>query len=334
MAVLLALAAGLGYAVASVMQHRAARRQPDELVLRPTLLLRLFRDRLWLVGLVVDTAAFGLEIAALHFGHVTLVAPLLVSGLLFVFPLSAAFGGPTARARDWCAMVAVTVGLTAFVVIAQPHGGIPASTVVWIAAIVVVGAAATVSVVVGLRIQGARRALAFGIATGLVYGVTAVLTKSVVDQFGTGLTHVLGDWRLYALVAISAIAMLTNQSAFQAGHVAAALPAISVVNPVVACALGVLLLGEGIRARSAPVTAIAVLAVAVMTVGTIVLARSPTVGSDGSHGVRDAGQRSGPSLNASSASTCAATATAPGACAATTVQPSGDSPMHAEPLAT
>jgi hypothetical protein len=279
-AVLLALAGGLAYALASVIQHRAARRQPDELVLRPTLLLRLFRDRLWLLGFAVDTAAFGLEIAALRFGHVTLVAPLLVSGLLFVFPLSAAAGGPTARARDWWAMVAVTAGLAAFVVIAQPHGGASASTLAWIAAIAVVGVAATVSVLLGLAACGARRALAFGVATGLAYGVTAVLTKSVVDQVGAGVLHVVGSWHLYALIAISTGAMLTNQSAFQAGHVAAALPAISVVNPVVACVLGVLLLGEGVHSRSAPVTGLAAIAIAAMTVGTIVLARSPTIAAD------------------------------------------------------
>ena len=280
MAVLLALAGGLAYALASVIQHRAARRQPDELVLRPTLLLRLFHDRWWLIGLAVDTAAFGLEIAALRFGHVTLVAPLLVSGLLFVFPISAADGGPTARARDWWAMIALTAGLAAFVVIAQPHGGSPASTTAWVAAIAVVGAAATTSVLIGLAASGARRALAFGVAAGLAYGVTAVLTKSVVDQLGAGVNAVLGSWHLYALIAISTVAMLVNQSAFQAGHVAAALPAISVVNPVVACALGVLLLGEGIHSRSAPVLGLAAVAIAAMTVGTIVLARSPTVTAD------------------------------------------------------
>ena len=43
MAVLLALLAAVGYAVASVLQHRAARDQPDELALRPGLLWRLVR---------------------------------------------------------------------------------------------------------------------------------------------------------------------------------------------------------------------------------------------------------------------------------------------------
>jgi len=277
MAVLLALAGGFAYALASVIQHGAARRQPSELALRPALLLRLLRDRWWLLGLAVDTAAFGLEVAALHFGHVTLVAPLLVSGLLFVFPLSAAAGGAAARPRDWWAMVAVTAGIAAFVVIVQPHGGAPASTSAWIAAIATVGAAAIVTVLVGLAARGARRALAFGVATGLLYGVTAVLTKSVVDQLGTGVGHVLGAWHLYALIVLSSVAMLTNQSAFQAGHVAAALPAISVVNPIVACALGVVLLGEGVDSRSPSVTLLAAIAIAAMAVGTIVLARSPTV---------------------------------------------------------
>ena len=59
-----------------------------------------------------------------------------------------------------------------------------------------------------------------------------MLTKATVDLFDDGVLEVFAHWQLYVLLAVSAVGLLLNQSAFQAGHLAASLPAIAVTDPV------------------------------------------------------------------------------------------------------
>ena len=66
-----ALSASLLYALASVLQHRAAIAQPAEHSLRLGLLTRLVRKPLWVIGIACDGLAYLLQFVAL--GHGSLV---------------------------------------------------------------------------------------------------------------------------------------------------------------------------------------------------------------------------------------------------------------------
>src|SRR4051812_21570046 len=81
MAVFFSLVAAFGYAVASVLQQRAATAVPAEYSMRIGLLTRLIRRPLWLAGMAADLAAFGFEALALGLGTLAVVQPILVLGL-------------------------------------------------------------------------------------------------------------------------------------------------------------------------------------------------------------------------------------------------------------
>ena len=132
-------------------------------------------------------------------------------------------------------------------------------------------------VALAVRALGSRRALYLAVATGTVYGFTAILTKATVDLFDDGVVQVLGHWQLYALLAVSAVGLLLNQSAFQAGHVAASLPAIAVTNPVLSCIFAVTMFGEHLDAHGPVAVTVTIASIVAMAVGTIALARSPLV---------------------------------------------------------
>jgi drug/metabolite transporter (DMT)-like permease len=278
MAIALALLAGLSYAGASVLQQRAASEQPPELSLRPALLLALVRRPVWLLGIVLDIGAYGFEAGALASGTVVTVAPLLVSGLLFALPLSTIGHDRRVTRHEWIPAIGVTGGLALFVIIGSPEGDrSTASAAAWVVAGAVVGVIAGTLVALAASTTGSRRALYLGLATGTVYGLTAILTKATVDLFDGGVVHVLGHWQLYALLAVSAVGLLLNQSAFQAGHVAASLPAIAVTNPVLSCIFAVTMFGEHLDAHGPAAVAVTAAAIVAMGVGTVALARSPLV---------------------------------------------------------
>ena len=79
--VVLALGAGLCYAIAAVVQQRVAAQQPPELSLSLRLIVQLARRPLWLAGIGVDIFAYLMEAAALGVGSVVVVGPLGEHGL-------------------------------------------------------------------------------------------------------------------------------------------------------------------------------------------------------------------------------------------------------------
>jgi drug/metabolite transporter (DMT)-like permease len=278
MPVVLALLAGLSYASAAVVQQRVAAAQPPEQSLRPRLLLALLRRPAWLLGIALDVGAYALEAAALATGTVVTVAPLLVSGLLFALPLSTVGRPRRVTRREWIPAIAVTGGLAAFVVVGSPQGDrSSASLGAWLAATAFVGVVAGSLVLLAVNSTGSRRALYLGVATGTIYGLTAVLTKATVDLVGDGVFALLGHWQLYALLAASLVGLLLNQSAFQAGHVAASLPAIAVANPVLSSAFAITMFGEHLDASGPLAVTVTAVSIVAMAVGTVALARSPLV---------------------------------------------------------
>jgi drug/metabolite transporter (DMT)-like permease len=283
--VALALGAGLCYATAAVVQQRVAAQQPPELSLSVRLIFELARRPLWLAGIAVDILAYLMEAAALGVGSVVVVGPLLASGLLFALPFASFRTGRRVTHREMIPAVMVSAGLALYVGIGAPGGNASrAAHLDWVIAATGVTLGAGAAVFFGRRTrEPGRRAVYYGLATGIVYSLTAVLTKATVDRLNGDVFPILGHWQLYALLLASAVGLILNQSAFQAGHVAASLPVISVTNPVLSSVMGIVLFGEHLDAHGLLAWTIAGGAIVAMILGTIWLARSPLVTEDVSH---------------------------------------------------
>lgn len=248
---LLALGASAAYGASSVLQFRASRRTPEEPAGRPTLLLRLIRQRGWRWSVVLAAAAFGLQISALSLIPLVLVQPLLVTGLLwyvllYVLVQRVRWDIPIVLESLLCLL-----GLSAFLVIANPtagHGRNLGS--LWAAillAVAVVGSLALcLTTAVGL--SRAWRPLPLALAAGICYGVTAGLVSSVAFHFHGNPIGVLGQWQTYAIAVLGPFGVLLSQNAYQAGPMGApALAMITVVDPLVSIGVGLLWLGEEVR---------------------------------------------------------------------------------------
>ena len=277
MVVFFSLGSALLYALASVLQQRAAAAVPAERSMRPGLLVQLARRPLWLSGVTADWAGYGMQFLALDRGSLVLVQPLLVSGLLFALPLGAAMSRVRLRAADWVGAAEVVAGLSLFLIVADPDRGRPATsglawTVLGLATLVPVA----VMVVAARGPQGVRRAALLAGAAGVLYGLTAALTKSSAHLLECGVFHALANWQPYALVAMGAVGMLVSQSAFQAGPLSASLPILTVVDPVVSILIGALAFAEGIETAPGAIV-LEVLGLAVMAVGVFTLGRSRLV---------------------------------------------------------
>ncbi|MGU3652429.1 DMT family transporter [Mycolicibacterium sp. A43C] len=273
-AALLALGAALFIAIGDVIHQRSAHEVTDEDVSHLTLFLRLLRDRVWWVGSLVSAVGFGLQAAALGFGSVLLVQALLVTSLLFALPLNARAYRRRVTRFEWTWAVLLAISVAVIVTVGNPtEGQARAGTEAWLAVIAVLGPL-LVLCVAGARIWSGKPigAILLAVVSGALWGIFAILTKAVVDRLGDGLWELLRTPELYAWALVAVAGTAYQQAAFRAGAITASLPTMTVTEPVVASALGVVVLGEALRPGEAGwITLVA--AVVVMVVATAALAR-------------------------------------------------------------
>src|SRR3954471_9336099 len=123
---LLAAAAALAFAAATVVMHRAASDSPTTSGLG--LVRRLLGRPAWLAAQGVSVVGVLLQAAALRVGSVVLVQPLLSLGLVFSLGLGAVLdrrrpGRPLPGRLQWWAAGGVAAGLAVFLVGASPEAG-------------------------------------------------------------------------------------------------------------------------------------------------------------------------------------------------------------------
>ncbi|HZC53806.1 MAG TPA: DMT family transporter [Mycobacterium sp.] len=279
---LIAVVAALGsaalFAVASVVQHGAAKLAPAAETLRFALLIDLLHRPRWLWGLVASAAGFGLQGVALHFGRLTLVQPLILVELLFALPVAAHIRRRTVPRSQWISALAIAAGLGLFLSTASPHGGRPSVPILtWL----VVAFAVTVGV--GLCAAAAQfasslvRTMLYANAAGVMFGLLAALLDNVAYLLAhRGVAGTLTSWQPYALALVAPVGEVFAQSAFQAGPLSASLPFMYTTEPGSAIVIGVLAFGE--RVAHTPL-AVAVEAVSVsgLVAGVVVLSRAPLV---------------------------------------------------------
>lgn len=273
-----ALAAACCYAVAATLQHEAAEREPVSHTLDPRLLLHLLHRRVWMSGVAADAAGTGLHGAALALGPLSLVQPLLVSGLVIAVPLEAARDRRRIRRRDLAGALVAAAGLATFVVVADPRPGTIAPADADLTGVVGGGVAVLAVLIVLATVgpaRGARwRATLLGIATGAGFALAATLAKACIDIVSTeGLLALFSDWRLAALVVVGLCAVVLNQNAYQRGGLAGPLSGIVLTDPLGSVTIAVLAYGEQIR-TSVPALIVEALALVVMGIGVTLISRS------------------------------------------------------------
>ena len=123
LAIAVALVAALLFAVAFVMQQRAASEVPDDESLGLGLITRLVRRPIWLIGTAADTLGYVAQAVALGLASLVLVQPLLATSPLFALPLGAWWAKRRLRRSDAAWAVALTVGL-AVLVAGEPTDGV------------------------------------------------------------------------------------------------------------------------------------------------------------------------------------------------------------------
>lgn len=269
-----ALAGAVFTAIGIVVRQRATMDVPRDRGVSRLMLNTLLHRPLWWAGTAAAVTGYAFQAVALAYGSLLLVAPLLVSALLFALPLSAWISRRRVTRAEWGWASLLTLSLALFVAVARTKPGdyrASEPTSVAVAAICLLAVAA--SLLVAKRLTGWRQAIMLALGVGVLFGVLAVLTKIEMHILTEeGGAQLLTSPVTYALILVAVAATLLQQSAFHAGSLKASVPAMLVLEPVVAVLLGQVILGEHL-AVSTPSAILLTIAIAAMAVATIALGR-------------------------------------------------------------
>jgi drug/metabolite transporter (DMT)-like permease len=262
---LAALAAAVAFGAAALLQAVAARRETRAPGADPALLLRMLRHPEFLAALALNGAGFGLHVVAvrglpLFLAQVVISSSVAVTALLGAHLLHVRLTPAAATA-----VAAVCAGLGLLAASAGSTGDVQADVrdrallLGAVVAVAVLGALAT-------RVPAAPGASLLGLAAGLGFGVVAVAARVAPDLAPGALVRDPATW---ALVAGGTIAFHHYSAALQRGGVLTATSAMTVAQTVGPALVGVLALGDEVRAGALPLAvaglALAVTGVAVLT---------------------------------------------------------------------
>ncbi len=261
----IALVSAVCYAIAAVLQQREASRHDKHGL---ELIFDLLRRPRWWLAVTSTVTGATLHVVALHFGPLTLVQPLGVSALVLALPLGAWFGERKVLRAEWAAAGAVVLGLLAVLTLAPRHVPPPAVPPVALAvAVASVLAFLLLCVLVSTWLPRKAAPVVRAVGSAACFGFASAMARLVVAGEGPIL------FPMIACAVFAVTGMLMIQAAYRDGGLGAPLATCTIVDPVTASFIGIVLLGEHLRLGIAG-GAVGFAGLAATIVGLTVLART------------------------------------------------------------
>jgi len=270
LAIALAVLGACCNAVSARLQHGGLSESTDERGLRLATMLRLARQPLWLAGIAIAAAGAGLHATALGLAPLSVVQPIGILAFALTTVMSVRIEKLRLDRIAIGAVVASTIGTISFVLLAatEAKATVVAPDTEMRATVLVVGVVGGLAAIAALN-TGAVRCLGFATASGVSFGFVSLLMRGTLQQLTEGghpfpLPEVIG-------IAVGIVAGgWFVQHAYASGPPEVVIGCLTVIDPLVAVGLGVVLLGEATD-TSVPVVAGALACAVVAAAGVVVL---------------------------------------------------------------
>jgi drug/metabolite transporter (DMT)-like permease len=240
LAVVLSLVSAVAYAAGAIMQEHVAASTSA----RPYAPLH---HAAWWVAVALNSLGAVLHVMALAYGPLSLVQPLGALTIVFALPMAALFVRRRAGATAWRGAIMATAGLAGLLALtgeADAHslGGGQRGVL----AGVTLGGVALIFLVAQTVHRPILRSVGLAAAAGVAFGIASVFTKTVAVDWTWSAP--LSQWPSLLVISILAIGgLLLSQASYRGAGLAAPLATVTVVNPVVAAAVGITMFGETFR---------------------------------------------------------------------------------------
>ncbi|OXY89334.1 DMT family transporter [Streptomyces diastatochromogenes] len=241
LSVLLSFVSAVAYAGAAIVQEQVAVSCADGSYLP-------LRRAGWWAALALNGLGGVLHVVALAYGPLSLVQPLGALTIVFALPMAALFVGRRAGATAWRGAIMATVGLAGLLSLVGSSDAHSLDAAQRVAVALVTGGAVVALMIAGRAVHRhpAVRSVLLATGSGIAFGMSSVFTKTVAVDWDSGIS--LGDLPSLAVIGVFATAgILLSQASYRGGGLASPLATLTVVNPVLAAAVGIMMFGETFR---------------------------------------------------------------------------------------
>ncbi|MFK4144839.1 DMT family transporter [Streptomyces sp. NPDC004065] len=241
LSVLLSFVSAVAYAGGAIVQEQVAVSSPGEQYAP-------LRRPAWWAAIALNGLGALLHVVALACGPLSLVQPLGALTIVFALPMAAVFVGRRAGAAAWRGAVMATAGLAGLLALVGASGEHSLGAAQRVGLAVVTGGVVTALTAAGRAAHRhpAVRSVLLATGSGIAFGMSSVFTKTVAVDWSDGVSA--ADLPSLAVIGVLATAgILLSQASYRGGGLAAPLATLTVVNPVVAAAVGITMFGETFR---------------------------------------------------------------------------------------
>ncbi|MEU8714210.1 DMT family transporter [Streptomyces sp. NPDC048663] len=241
LSVLLSFVSAVAYAGGAIVQEQVAVTSPGEQYAP-------LRRASWWGAMALNGLGGLLHVVALAYGPLSLVQPLGALTIVFALPMAALFVGRRAGSTAWRGAVMATVGLAGLLSLVGTSDSHTLDSAGRTGVAVVTGGAIAALMAAGRAAHRhpAVRSVLLAVASGIAFGMSSVFTKVVAIDWDGGVA--LSDLLWLAVIGVYAVAGVTiSQAAYRGGGLAAPLATLTVVNPVLAAAVGITMFHETFR---------------------------------------------------------------------------------------
>ncbi|MEU2338989.1 DMT family transporter [Streptomyces sp. NPDC006654] len=241
LSVLLSFVSAVAYAGGAIVQERVAVSSPDEQyapLRRPS----------WWGAMALNGLGGLLHVVALAYGPLSLVQPLGALTIVFALPMATLFVGREAGATAWRGAIMATVGLAGLLSLVGSSDSHALDSAGRIGVALVTGGAVVALMIAGRAAHRhpAVRSVLLATASGIAFGMSSVFTKVVAIDWDGGIAPADAVW-LAVIGAYAVAGVMISQASYRGGGLAAPLATLTVVNPVLAAAVGITMFGEAFR---------------------------------------------------------------------------------------
>ncbi|MFE9764527.1 hypothetical protein ACFYPC_08355 [Streptomyces sp. NPDC005808] len=255
-----ALLANVLYSTGFVLEKRALAAMPQVDIRRPARLLRLvLGSPLWIGGSLSLAAGFGAQLAVYRTLPIAAAQGIFVSGLVLLVLLSSRLLGERTTSRERYALGAILAALLMVVLSLSEDS----DTVSRSAPAPLILTVCLPSLALGIWLYGAaeRRSrhrhrqpstgVEYGVAVGLLYGVSSLAIKGVSSYLTTSgplgaLVDLLRSPYPYLLIFTGAFGLVMSQAALQRCRASLIVPVCTTVTCLFTAVLGTLAFGEAL----------------------------------------------------------------------------------------
>lgn len=212
-------------------------------------LLLLLRRPSWVFGTLMLGAAIVFQLVALVFSPLVVVQPLGAVALVITTILNARISHVKPTGRSLTAICLCVGGVGVFVAIAAfTTRNVPVTERALITILIILGSVLVVFGIVFALLRNRFKAIVYVVGAGVLYGFVATLAKVVIARVQQAQFDWLTAMCIVGLLAAVGLGAFFVQNAYSSGPPDLVIAGLTVIDPLVAVAIGIVVLHEAAEA--------------------------------------------------------------------------------------